>query len=253
MKPEHERRRGGLDSDPDRADLSPAFKQAELFQGLSEQQLASVAARFKRATYDQDEIILLQGAPAEAFYLVGEGKVKVVQTSVEGLEVLLHVFEPGGVIGALPTVGEDTYPATAITLEPATIFYIMADDFDQLLLEHPRVGRNLLKFATRMLQSAHQRLREMATERVERRIARTLARLVRQLGEEREGEIKIDAPLSRQDLADMSGTTLYTVSRTLKSWERQGLLRAGRKQLTILRPHDLITIAEDLPDPSQQA
>lgn len=230
------------------AEVPEAFREAELFRGLSDEDLAQVARWFKKATYATDETILLQGAPAEAFYLVAEGKVKVVQTSVEGLEVLLHVFEPGGVIGALPTVGEDTYPATAITLEPVVAYFVTADDFDAFLLDYPRVGRNLLKFATRMLQSAHRRLREMATERVERRIARTLARLAQQLGAEREGEIEIEAPLSRQDLADMSGTTLYTVSRTLKAWEREGLLRSQRKRITILRPHKLVVLAEDLPE-----
>ena len=241
------------DSDDTVSQLPDAFQKAELFAGVPEDDLRRIARRFKRTSYDQDETILLQGAPAEAFYLVEEGKVKVVQTSVEGLEVLLHVFEPGGVIGALPTVGEDTYPATAVTLEPVTLYFITAEDFDDLLLQHPRVGRNLLKFATRMLQSAHRRLREMATERVERRIARTLARLAQQLGEEEEGMIKIDAPLSRRDLADMSGTTLYTVSRTLKAWERQGLVEARRKRINILRPHELITIAEDLPEASASA
>lgn len=225
-----------------------AFRQAELLRGLTDEQLADVARRFKRATYQESETLLLQGDPAEAFYLVGEGKVKVVKTSVEGLEVLLHVFEPGGVIGALPTIGEGTYPATAIALEPVTAYFISAEDFDGLVLEHPRVGRNLLKFATRMLQSAHRRLREMATERVERRIARTLARLAQQFGQSEQGEVQIDAPLSRQDLADMAGTTLYTVSRTLKSWERAGILRTGRKRIRVLRPHELIAIADDLPD-----
>jgi CRP-like cAMP-binding protein len=88
---------------------------------------------------------------------------------------------------------------------------------------------------------------------VERRIARTLVRLTRQLGHEHEGDdaLIIDAPLSRQDLAELSGTTLYTVSRTLKAWERAGLLESERKQLKILRPHKLITIAEDLPEKDQ--
>lgn len=245
MTPETEPASRPADADGD--GLS-AFRQAELFQGLDDEALAEVARKFKRSTYEADETILLQGAPAKAFYLVVAGSVKVVQTSIEGTEVLLHVFEPGGVIGALPTVGEDTYPATAVALEPTIARFINADDFDDLLLSHPRVARNLLKFATRMLQSAHQRLREMATERVERRLARTLVRLAQQLGEEQDGKISIEAPLSRQDLADMSGTTLYTVSRTMKEWERQDLVLSSRKHITILRPHDLITLAEDLPE-----
>lgn len=228
--------------------MPAAFLRAELFNGLDPEELAEVASWFKRAEYEAGETIFLEGDRASAFHLVAGGKVKVVQTSAEGLEVILHIFEPGGVIGALPTAGEESYPASAIALEPVETYFITATDFDELMLSYPRVTRNLLRFATRMLQSAHKRLREMATEQVERRIARTLARLTAQLGEEREGAVTINAPLSRKDLADMSGTTLFTVSRTLKSWERAGLIRARRKRITILRPHDLIAIAEDLPE-----
>ncbi|MFP3853340.1 MAG: Crp/Fnr family transcriptional regulator [Anaerolineales bacterium] len=224
------------------------FKRAELFAGLSEEELAQVSRSFKSARFEPDETIFLEGETADSFHLVASGKVKVVQTSVEGLEVILHIFEPGGVLGALPTVGKETYPASAITLESVETYFINHQDFEELMQQHPRVARNLLHFATRMLQAAHRRLRELATERVERRIARTLVRLTTQLGEEKGDSLVIDAPLSRQDLADMSGTTLYTVSRTLKAWEREGILVARRKRVEILRAHKLIAIAEDLPE-----
>jgi CRP-like cAMP-binding protein len=224
-----------------------AFRQADLLAGLTDDELADVAGRFKQAHYDSGQTILLEGEPATAFHLVSRGKVKVFQTSADGSEVILHIFEPGGVIGALPVAGEESYPASAEALEAVETYFITADAFEAVMLAYPTVTRNLLRFATQMLQSAHRRLREMSTERVERRIARTLARLVAQLGEQRSGEIAIDAPLSRQDLAEMSGTTLYTVSRTLKQWQRAGILRAGRKRITITDAHRLIEIAEDLP------
>lgn len=84
-------------------------------------------------------------------------------------------------------------------------------------------------------------------ERVERRIARTLLRLVRQSGRKVSEEVLIDIPLSRQDLAEMNGTTLFTVSRTLSQWEQQGLIQAGRERIVIVMPHGLVSIAEDLP------
>lgn len=227
-----------------------AFRQSEMFSGLARERLAELASKFKAASFGKGDTILLEGQDAGAFHLVSQGKVKVVQTSAEGTEIILHIFEPGGILGALPTVGEGTYPASAIALEPVKTYFITAADFEDLMIRHPRVMRNLLRFATRMLQAAHRRLRELATERVERRIARTLTRLTAQLGKESESGVSIDAPLSRQDLAEMSGTTLYTVSRTLKAWEREGLIKASRKHITILRPHELVVIAEDLPDTS---
>lgn len=225
-----------------------AFKQAELFADLALDELEQITKYFKAAAYEAGEVIFLEGNPATSFHLVARGKVKVVQTSHEGLEVILHIFEPGGIIGALPTAGQDAYPASAITLESVETYFIDQHDFERLMISHPTVTRQLLRFATRMLQVAHRRLRELATERVERRIARTLVRLTRQLGRQKGKALVIEAPLSRQDLADMCGTTVYTVSRTLKSWERSGLLQATRKHVKILRPHDLIALAEDLPE-----
>ncbi len=229
-----------------------AFRQADLFGGLSDDEINQVAGYFKSAQYQANETIFLEGERADAFYLVAKGKVKVVQTSVEGHEVILHIFEPGGVLGALPTVGKDTYPASAIALEQVETYFINHEDFERLMQAHPTVTRNLLHFATVMLQTAHRRLRELSTERVERRIARTLVRLARQLGQEEADSLVIDAPLSRQDLAEMSGTTVYTISRTLKAWEREGILLAERKSLSILQPHQLIAVAEDLPEADNQ-
>jgi CRP-like cAMP-binding protein len=97
-----------------------------------------------------------------------------------------------------------------------------------------------------VLQASHEKLREMATERVEQRIARTLARLANQIGKQTEAGILIDAPLTRQDLAEMTGTTVFTVSRTLKSWEREGILQVGREKVTITNPHRLVVLGEDL-------
>jgi CRP-like cAMP-binding protein len=82
---------------------------------------------------------------------------------------------------------------------------------------------------------------------VERRIASALIRLTRQTGKRTERGVLLDLPLSRQDLAEMTGTTLYSVSRTLSGWEQQGLIESGRERIVILSPHGLVTIAEDLP------
>jgi CRP-like cAMP-binding protein len=227
--------------------LARTLANSELFSGLTELALADLARGFRHHAHLPQAILFHEGQPASIYHLIGRGKVKIAQASPEGEEVILHVAEPGEVIGALPTLREGTYPASAVTLEDSITFSILATDFDSILLAHPVVMRRLLAFAARQLQVSHRRLRELATERVERRIARTLTRLASQLGRRKGTTIEIEAPLSRKDLAEMSGTTLYTVSRTLKTWQRSGLLRAGRKHITLLDPHGLVTIAEDLP------
>ncbi|HLF29060.1 MAG TPA: Crp/Fnr family transcriptional regulator [Anaerolineae bacterium] len=229
------------------SDIHPVFNQAEVFRGLAAAQLAEIAARFSARTFERGALLFLEGDPAQTYYLIAAGQLKILQTSAEGNEVILHLLGPGELVGALPTLGEGAYPASASALSDVTVFAISAADFEGILSRYPAVARNLLRFAARQLQATHHRLRELATERVERRIARTLSRLAAQIGRRESEGIVLDTPLSRQSLAELTGTTLFTASRVLKEWERRGILRVGREQVTILQPHALTVIAEDLP------
>jgi CRP-like cAMP-binding protein len=235
----------------ERLRLKPAhlsvLQQAPIFRGLSEEVLHEAAGYFSLRRYDVDEILFLEGDPAIVYFLLLAGKVKILQTSIDGEQVILHLLGPGDIVGALPTLGSGDYPGSAQAIEPVEAGSIQADRFEELLCDYPRICLNLLRFATAKLQETHKRLREMSTERVERRIARTLSRLAAQIGTQVSEGILVDAPLSRQDLAEMTGTTLYTVSRILKSWERDGIVSTGRRQVVILKPHALAALGEDFP------
>jgi CRP-like cAMP-binding protein len=113
--------------------------------------------------------------------------------------------------------------------------------------EHPRIALNALKYVASRLYESQDRIRELATERVEQRIARSLVRLLNQSGRRIEGGVLLDLPLSRQDLAEMTGTTLYTVSRILTRWEQEGVVKSQRQRIVVTSPHRLMALAEDLP------
>jgi CRP-like cAMP-binding protein len=228
--------------------LHPALLQAKIFNGLPELDLKAVASYFQIHSLNDDTFLIREGEPAHTFYILLDGQVKILQTSAEGFEVILHILGPGDLIGALPVIGEGTYPASALTLGKAQVAGISALDFNALFELYPLITKNLLRFATRVVQSSHQKIRELSTERVERRIARALSRLASQLGREVETGILLDFPITRQDLAELTGTTVFTVSRTLKAWERQGILELGRERIVIASPHRLVSIGEDLPD-----
>jgi CRP-like cAMP-binding protein len=166
-------------------------------------------------------------------------------------EVILHMLGPGELVGAFPTLGKGTYPASAQAFTDLVAYSISSEAFDDILENHNVVAVNLLRFSTRVLQASLGKLREMATERVEQRIARTLARLANQIGRQTEAGILIDVPLTRQDLAEMAGTTMFTISRTLKSWEREGILKVSREKVTITDPHRLVVLGEDFPASSE--
>jgi len=113
-----------------------------------------------------------------------------------------------------------------------------------MMATRPYLSFDLMKLMTNYIQEMQQRYRELATEKVERRIARSLLRLAAQMGTKMDSGIELT--FTRQDLAEMSGTTLYTVSRVLSDWERQGLVEAGRERVLIRNPHGMVSIAEEL-------
>ncbi len=105
---------------------------------------------------------------------------------------------------------------------------------------------DLMTLMTSYIQEMQARYRELATERVEQRVANALIRLAGQTGVRAEKEAAIVLSFSRQDVAEMTGTTLYTVSRLLSEWERQGIIETGRERIKIMKPHDLVRIADSL-------
>jgi CRP-like cAMP-binding protein len=168
-----------------------------------------------------------------------------MQTNPAGQQVNLRTINEWQMFGALGAVRENaTYPATAQALEHSTALAIRSDFMHEMMQTRPDLSYNLMKLMTDYIQEMQERYRELATEKVERRIARALLRLTAQMGvKTKDGGIELT--FTRQDLAEMSGTTLYTVSRVLAEWERRGLVETGRERVLIRKPHGLVQIAEE--------
>jgi CRP-like cAMP-binding protein len=152
--------------------------------------------------------------------------------------------------GLIACLSEARYPVSAEAVEDSAALAWERQVIGQMMEREPRMALNAIRILAGRVQEVQDRLRELATERVERRIARALLRLVRQTGRQIPEGVLIDFPITRQDLAEMTGTTLYTVSRTLSGWEAQGLIQSGRERIVIRFPHGLVAIAEDLPVPA---
>lgn len=228
--------------------IHPTFFEADIFANISRDEIVQISDCFKLREFKRNEYLFHEDQPASTFYIVMEGKVKILQTSAAGFEVILHVLGEKELLGALPMLGKGTYPAGGQALTDVLAYAIADDDFDSLLSAYNPMCINMLRFATHVLQNSLVKIREMATERVEQRIARTLTRLVEQVGKETPEGILLDAPISRQELAEMTGTTVFTVSRTLKSWERNNIIELGREKVVIKQQHDLVAIADALFD-----
>ncbi len=223
------------------------LQRVELFQGIAPVDLMRIAQAAHRRQISAGTFLFHQGDPAEVIYVPVRGRLKLTQLTPEGHEVILRYVGAGEMSGATAAFGDTAYPASAETVEETVVLGWNNETMIQLIGEYPCLGLNILHLLSVRLQELQDRLREMSTERVERRIARALLRLVSQLGRKAETGVLIDLPLSRQDLANMTGTTLYTVSRVLSRWEDEGIVEAGREKVLIKRPPQLVVIAEDLP------
>jgi CRP-like cAMP-binding protein len=158
----------------------------------------------------------------------------------------LRTISEWQLFGALGSVRENaTYPASAQALEQSMVLAIKSDTLHEMMQTRPYLSFDLMKLMTGYIQEMQERYRELATEKVERRIARALLRLTAQMGA-KTADGTIELAFTRQDLAEISGTTLYTVSRVLSEWERHGLVETGRERVMIRNPHGIVRIAEEL-------
>lgn len=219
-----------------------------LFQGLDADALAAVVQAAHIHSVPSGSCFFFQGDPATRFYVLLEGRVRLTQVTAEGQQVILRFITAGEGMGIVAALGAMVYPASAEALDACRAAMWDGAAIAALMEHYPRLALNGMRLLAQRVREFQDRLRELATERVERRVARMLLRLARQSGQKVAGGILIDLPMSRQNLAEMTGTTLYTVSRILSQWEAQGLVETGRERVVIRRPHGLVVIADDLPE-----
>ena len=234
---------------PDEApELAGQLSQVPLFQGLDAAVQARVRSLARTKAIGAGDHFFDEGEAADAFFVLTRGRVKLTQLTPEGHQVVLRIIGAGDAFGGAGAFGDETYPVSAEAVEPAVALVWTSGTMRQLMETEPRVALNAVQFVANRLHDLQRRHRQLMTERVERRVARALLHLVEKAGRRVDAGVEIDFPVSRQDTAEMTGTTLYTVSRLLSSWEERGIVRSGRRRIILTTPHALVTLAEDLPE-----
>jgi len=215
----------------------------DLFRSLPDAQVQDVLAQARVRTVDEGAPVFAQGAPALRFFLLVEGRLKVMQASPEGRQIIAHWIDPGQFFGLAVALGRNDYPGTALAATRSTILAWPSASWAKLAALHPPLAEAALRTLGGHLQDAFARLREVAAMRVERRIASALLRLLRSSGQHTRAGLQIAFPITRQDIAEMAATTLYTVSRTFSSWENAGVLAVGRRRVVVVNPQMLMRLA----------
>ncbi len=224
-----------------------ALRRVAVFRQASKEDLKAIAQLGILRAVEEGGFFFLQGDPAEYLYILLSGRAKLCQIAPDGQQVNLRTLGEYQLFGAIGAVQKGAvYPACAQALEDSSALAILSADFRILLEQRPHLAFGLMQLMTGYIQEMQERYRENVTEKVEQRIARVLLRLAGQTGKRGDEGVVIELSFSRQDLAEMAGTTLYTVSRILSAWEKQGLISTGRERVTLTSPHGVMRIAEGL-------
>jgi CRP/FNR family transcriptional regulator, nitrogen oxide reductase regulator len=224
------------------------LQQEPLFHNLPPDALRAIVEAAHKQSIEEGAFLFFQDDPAERVYILTTGRIKLTQLSQDGQQVIMRVATPWMLIAAIGMVTGAVFPVSAQAAEDSQVLYWTQAEILALIERYPVMALNALRLLVGSVREFQDRYRELATERVERRVARAILRLASQAGRKTDEGVLLDLPLTRQDLAEMTGTTLYTVSRIISQWERQGLVAAGRERIVIRFPHGLVRIAEDLPE-----
>lgn len=219
-----------------------------IFATLDGEALDDILGRARTQLFTRSTSVFTQDEAAHSFFVLLHGRLRVTQVTPEGQQIVMRFVGPGEIFGVAMALRRATYPATATAVVDSLALAWPSGAWAPLVAAYPPLAVNALQTMGARLQEAQTRLREISTEEVERRIAHAVLRLAAESGRETADGLLIDFPLSRQDLAEMTGTTLHTVSRIVSAWEHRGLVEGGRQRIVVRDLRGLKGLVEALPD-----
>lgn len=224
-------------------DIDAVLRATPVFQKLSSEDRRKVADVAAVRRYSKGQIIFEQGTPSDAFYTIASGRVKIFRMLPTGKDVILEVFGTGDPVGALAAYDGRPFPASAAALEDTACVVIHRPVFFRLLEEHPSLVRGLMLGLTHRLVELTNRVTELSGARIEPRFARLFLKLAAEKGRPERGGTFVPLALSRQELADMTGTTIETAIRIMSRWGKQGIVRTEKDGFVVVGRDTLESLA----------
>ncbi len=214
------------------------------FSRLQSGQIREILDQATPRRFDAGATIFEANGEAGTFFLLLDGYVRVIRTTVDGDQVVVLHIPSGQLFGFAKAIGRTTYPATAVAAADCVALTWPMRLWDEFVRKYDGFSTVTYKTIGERMEEIQDRIVEMSTLHVEQRVANALLRLIRQTGRKTDEGITIDFPITRQDISEMSGTTLHTVSRLLSSWEKQGVVLSKRKKITVTDAHRLVVFSE---------
>jgi CRP/FNR family transcriptional regulator len=228
---------------PVSAPSEDVLRRIPLFRRLALEERARIAEHSRLKHFARGEELFCEGDPGDALLVIVEGRVKIFKSTASGKQIILEIFGAGEPLGAVAVYEGAPFPASALALDDTTCIRVEARDFFQLLEQNPSLVRGLLSGLSLRIAELTRRLTELSGGRVETRFARLFLKLAEQMGREEQGGIFVPMPLHRQELADLTGTTIETCIRIMSRWEKDNVVHTGKDGFVILDRDEIEAVA----------
>ncbi len=213
------------------------------FRRLERTQIREILDQAVSKRAEEGATVFSEGMPADQFYLLLDGYIRVVKSTPGGEHIIAMHIAPGQLFGIAPALGRDTYPATAIAAAETVSLSWPVRVWSDFTSKYEGFATETYKVVGERMGELHSQLMELATQAVEQRLAAALLRMANQSGRKVENGIEIAFPVTRQNISDMTGTTLHTVSRLLSAWQKQGILESTRRHIVVTDAHRLVLLS----------
>lgn len=214
------------------------------FSRLNADEIGEIVKLANKQVWSEGDTIFVMGSPAEQFFLLLDGSIRVVRLTPAGDQVVPLHIPAGQLFGIAPALGLKVYPAEAMAAADCVTLAWPARVWIEFTQRYEGFASETWKTIGGRMEELHVRIDELSTQAVEQRVASVLLRLVNQYGRKIDEGIEITFPITRATIAEMTGATLHTVSRLLSAWEKQGIVASKRKHITVTAPHQMVLIAE---------
>jgi len=221
------------------------LKQVRIFSTLTREELKILDDSVSWKGYRKGERLFDEGEPADHMFIIASGQVKVVKEFPSGKNVIMGMFGKGGTVAEITAIDKLPYPASAVALEDTTAGSIKAELFVKFLKQHPDTLIGMIIGLGSKLREMVGNIGSLAVQSVEKRLARFLVKLSREIGENKKDGLLLTLPMTRQDLAEIIGTSFEVVERSLKKMREKGIVKVEGKKILILKPKQLESIFKE--------
>ncbi len=209
------------------------LKKSEVFSCLKDDEVEKIGSLFDKVTFKNNETIFQEGDPSDRFYILAEGNVKIIKHTMMGKDIILEIMSPGDIFGGVAVLDNRPYPGSAQAMKSTTVIKIRRQKLLVIMEEYPILKLEIVKYFSDKLRDAHDMLKNIATERVERRIAGLLLKLSEKVGVDNGGYRQIGFSLTRQEISEMVGTTVETCIRTMSKFQKKKMIKSAEGKISI--------------------